>query len=125
MKARNNKKDVETVSGYISKNTILKVLADSEPKEEDWRIDNAENYDLRKIRFLAASNVYEEIKDVLSCDRLLADVAPIVHGHWIINSDGYYPQCSNCMREPESGKMTEFCPHCGAEMSESEEKIDV
>lgn len=71
------------MSEYISRNTILKVLADIEPKEEDWRIDNAENYDLRKIRFLAASNVYEDIKNVLSCDRLLADVAPVVHGRWI------------------------------------------
>lgn len=50
-----------------------------------------------------------------------ADVAPIVRGHWIINSDGYYPLCSNCMREPESGKMTKFCSNCGAKMYESEE----
>lgn len=49
-----------------------------------------------------------------------ARVAPVVHGHWSINSDGYYPQCSNCMREPESGKMTKFCSNCGAEMDESE-----
>lgn len=49
------------------------------------------------------------------------DAAPADHGHWIINSDGYYPQCSNCMREPESGKMTKFCPNCGAKMDESEE----
>lgn len=47
--------------------------------------------------------------------------AKVKTAHWIINSDGYYPQCSNCMREPESGKMTEFCPHCGAKIDESEE----
>lgn len=46
----------------------------------------------------------------------LADVASVGHGRWIINSDGYYPQCSNCMREPESGKMTKFCSNCGAKM---------
>ena len=42
----------------------------------------------------------------------------LIHGHWIINSDGYYPQCSNCMREPESGKLSKFCPNCGAIMDE-------
>ena len=42
----------------------------------------------------------------------------LIHGHWIINSDGYCPQCSNCMREPESGKLSKFCPNCGAIMDE-------
>ena len=35
---------------------------------------------------------------------------------WKINSDGYYPYCSRCGVEPESGKMTKFCGNCGAEM---------
>ena len=37
-------------------------------------------------------------------------------GHWIINSDGYYPYCSECRMEPKSGDMTDFCPNCGADM---------
>jgi len=37
-------------------------------------------------------------------------------GRWLINSDGYYPYCSECMHEPKSGNMTDFCPSCGAEM---------
>lgn len=44
-----------------------------------------------------------------------------IHAHWIINSDGYYPQCSNCMQEPESGKLTKFCPNCGTVMDEVNE----
>lgn len=35
---------------------------------------------------------------------------------WKINSDGYYPYCSYCGVEPESGKMTKYCANCGAEM---------
>ena len=35
---------------------------------------------------------------------------------WEICSDGYYPYCSECKTEPESGKMTDYCPHCGAYM---------
>ena len=35
---------------------------------------------------------------------------------WLINSDGYYPYCSNCKNEPPSGKMTDYCPCCGKYM---------
>lgn len=36
--------------------------------------------------------------------------------HWYINPDGYYPQCSNCLEEPESGELENTCPNCGAVM---------
>lgn len=45
-----------------------------------------------------------------------ADVAPVRHGHWIINSDGYYPQCSECMSEPRGREITKYCGECGAKM---------
>ena len=45
-----------------------------------------------------------------------ADVAPVRHGRWIINSDGYYPQCSECMSEPRGREMTKYCGECGAKM---------
>ncbi|MGN0686818.1 MAG: hypothetical protein ACI4KA_01775 [Oscillospiraceae bacterium] len=47
-----------------------------------------------------------------------ADVAPVVHAHWIICSDGYYPYCSRCREEPTSREMTKFCDHCGAKIDE-------
>ena len=41
-------------------------------------------------------------------------------GTWKINSDGYYPYCSECGYEPPyvSGKdmRTPYCSQCGAEM---------
>lgn len=132
---------MEAVSEYISRDTILKALADSEPKEEDWRLDNAENYDLRKIRFLAASNVYEEIKEVLSCDRLLADVAPVVHGKWVepsykrkkagicgsTDAMAGKCRCSVCRHEEpvfEEYPKYNYCPNCGAKMDESKDKSE-
>jgi hypothetical protein len=36
-------------------------------------------------------------------------------GKWLINSDGYYPYCSQCKYEPK--EMTRYCPNCGTEMS--------
>ena len=35
---------------------------------------------------------------------------------WYISSDGYYPYCSNCHQEPDSGKLEDRCPNCGATM---------
>lgn len=40
-------------------------------------------------------------------------------GKWIISSDGYYPYCSLCYNEPESGELELICPHCGADMTGS------
>ena len=40
-------------------------------------------------------------------------------GHWLINSDGYYPYCSICKYEPQNrvqSSMTKYCPNCGAFM---------
>lgn len=41
---------------------------------------------------------------------------PVIYGKWEINTDGYYPYCSVCGEEPEHGKMSNYCPHCGAMM---------
>ena len=46
----------------------------------------------------------------------------VVHAKWNINCDGYYPYCSNCKNEPESGKMTKWCPNCGAKMDLEENR---
>lgn len=43
----------------------------------------------------------------------------VIHGEWIICSDGYYPYCSVCKEEPENRKMTKFCPNCGAVMDKN------
>ena len=37
---------------------------------------------------------------------------------WIISSDGYYPYCSNCKKEPKNRCISEFCPNCGRWMKE-------
>jgi Zn finger protein HypA/HybF involved in hydrogenase expression len=38
------------------------------------------------------------------------------HGRWCINSDGYYPYCSECGQEPQNRVMTPYCPNCGVRM---------
>lgn len=46
----------------------------------------------------------------------LAEFQPVVHARWEISSDGYYPYCKKCNARPENGKMTKYCPNCGAKM---------
>lgn len=58
-----------------------------------------------------------KIENIKECIDI--EVNPIKHGKWLINSDGYYPYCSECKNEPENGVMTDYCSNCGASMKES------
>lgn len=64
---------------------------------------------------------YDELPSGPKKTRLIkANEAPAVRAlepaRWLINSDGYYPYCSRCGKEPEDGNMTSTCPHCRANM---------
>ena len=52
--------------------------------------------------------------------RKRANVKEILYAHWIIHEDyfGLTCECSNCHIETMGD--SEYCPHCGAEMSEVE-----
>ena len=49
-----------------------------------------------------------------------ADVAPVVHGRWIADGDGYHwtYNCSICAWKDgyPFNERHNFCPHCGAKM---------
>ena len=51
--------------------------------------------------------------------RKRANVKEILYAHWIIHEDyfGLTCECSNCHFETMG--YSEYCPHCGAEMSEA------
>ena len=51
--------------------------------------------------------------------RKRANVKEILYAHWIIHEDyfGLTCECSNCHIETMGD--SEYCPHCGAEMSEA------
>lgn len=46
-----------------------------------------------------------------------ADVAPVVHGHWVYGEFGI-PHCSECGEEAKLDMISPFCPNCGAKMDE-------
>ena len=58
-----------------------------------------------------------DIQDIIN-NVPAANVQPIIHSKWEISSDGYYPYCKMCNARPENGKMTNYCPNCGARMDD-------
>ena len=73
-------------------------------------------------RYLDSERIIHE-SDVIEAISMLSSVTPEPRtGRWLINSDGYYPYCSECKAEPKSGKMTNFCPSCGAKMCGGEQE---
>ena len=80
------------------------------------------------IKAVDAADKFSEINGTPLCELVdimcaipAADVEPVSHGKWLINSDGYYPYCSECKEEPKSGIMTHYCPNCGAKMDKEDE----
>lgn len=57
---------------------------------------------------------------------VIADVAPVVHGQWLLRHEGYghYWECSVCRKNPciYVTKDTNYCPNCGARMDADTER---
>lgn len=78
--------------------------------------------DIEEIRPLNWTDTEAEITEQADFDwfenlvksQPVSEVQKIKYGKWIISSDGYYPYCSECGKEPK--EMSDFCPHCGAKM---------
>lgn len=82
--------------------------------------DNDDNSCRRCPLYCSGDCVRQLTRGARELIKRLKDVEPARRGHWIINSDGYYPQCSECMNEPQGRVMTDWCPNCGAKMGGEE-----
>ena len=72
---------------------------------------------LSKLAELMQQGKIREIDiNLLIASTPTVDAVEVVHGRWIICSDGYFPYCSECKTEPKHGEMTNYCPNCGAKM---------
>lgn len=100
---------------------IEKTLVRLDPKEYMYRV----RCDSIHCDVVAKTNLYFNIEDAVEIWNRRSDNDHYRNdkkGEWLINSDGYYPYCSECRYEPIKGKMTNFCPECGAKMEcESDE----
>lgn len=93
---------------FISKSFLMKAAKHRVETIDDGKFTSGVNSALEPLE-----NIIENAHP--------ADTATIIHAKWIICSDGYYPYCSNCKREPQGRTMTKFCPNCGATMDRNEE----
>ena len=52
-----------------------------------------------------------------------ADVAPVIHAHWIKNKGYMLSRCSACQNTIPLGReyKHKYCPNCGAKMDEEEQ----
>ena len=95
-------------------------------------------YIKREYAVDAVADVYYNTPDInLSCEKFeaailkiqAADVAPVVHGHWIEKekySFGIMYDCSLCdNRILDNGHSWNYCPNCGAKMDESGDKNEI
>ena len=61
-------------------------------------------------------------------DAPAADVAPVVHGDWLLRhiGVGHYWECSACHTNPciYVTEHTKFCPNCGARMDGDSDALD-
>ena len=64
----------------------------------------------------------DDMLDEVDCFQTAADVAPVIHAHWIRYPDCGVTKCSNCGWSIEECWDSDYCPHCGAQMDEKEDK---
>ena len=82
--------------------------------------DMLEQFDKRASKLVGDGRVSVEAMRDFICNRPKANVKEIVYAHWIMHDDdfGLTCECSNCHIETMGD--SEYCLHCGAEMSEVE-----
>ena len=92
----------------------------------DWYINSVAEYGDEKLNEPCWTETHiEELANdfiVIPKDTPAADVAPVVHGHWIRQDESFTRfKCSNpeCGIENCSG-FENYCPNCGAKMDEEE-----
>lgn len=90
----------------ISRQAAIKAIHD----EREWldaNIQSAQHHYLMMNETAKILGIIENLPAVQSKQKT---------GQWLINSDGHYPYCSRCKREPRSRIMTKYCAECGAFM---------
>ena len=82
--------------------------------------DMLEQFDKRASKLVGDRRISIDSMREFIGNRPKANVKEIIYAHWIMHDDyfGLTCECSNCHIETMGD--SEYCPHCGAEMSEVE-----
>ena len=80
--------------------------------------DMLEQFDKRASKLVGDGRVSVEAMRDFICNRPKANVKEIIYAHWEkADGMGYY-RCSHCKTVDDKYYQPEYCPNCGAEMSE-------
>ena len=93
----------------ISKEELLKNVLKFMPKGRPDNSDFALNDEMADY----CASLVQTIEDAPTIEKRK-------HGHWEYSHsvDGDLPYCSECLKVPKSGLISEYCPHCGAIMAQ-------
>lgn len=112
---------------YIDRQLLYKKVSELEELARERVIDTPTTSPAY-TRYSAQLTERTAMKRMVS-DAPAADVAAVVHGHWILDSSDEYANhysCSRCGGEIDlcneiySEPTPEYCQHCGAKMDEGE-----
>ena len=81
------------------------------------RCYNCRNFKDMKCDYCGTADYIYMIEDMPA-----ADVAPVIHAHWIRYPDCGVTKCSNCGWSIEECWDSDYCPYCGVKMDEKEDK---
>ena len=95
-------------------------MADLQDLVDELMFLNDDNLAQRVIDDNDVRRCLSELYDILS-----ADVAPVVHGHWVWDTGDIY-RCTACNEKAHVKEVMErpywpYCPNCGAKMDETDE----
>ena len=91
---------------YITKEQAIAVVKEA--------IANIVNSDSETV---SLTDLEIEIEMTITDYTDAADVAPVVHAHWITAEDDDFWTCSNCRKYIPKDCAHGYCPKCGAKMS--------
>ena len=81
------------------------------------RCYNCRNFKDMKCDYCGTADYNYMIEDMPT-----ADVAPVIPAHWITSPDCGVTKCSSCGWSIEECWDSDYCPHCGAQMDEKEDR---
>lgn len=93
-------------------------------REDKMAIEYIDREKAKRLLHIEYAYAAEQLLDEIPA----ADVAPVVHGRWVVRFDGPYKRrrcyCSHCGKHSGVGGIAQnqekpYCPNCGAKMDGS------
>ncbi len=112
---------------YINSDHLLSEI--EELKKSPWfNRGNGSGNPVEEDEYYVRKDAVECVVDICIKAEPAADVAPVVHAHWVLVDDYGKPfidptyECSICKQLTTTPRSEKFCHNCGAKMDEEAEE---